>query len=102
MANMRIYTLWHRGDDDEAPWIIDAVDEYTIDNNCEFPPPYLKKREDINVRELILDVPEAAVRALFESPGVKATVVQEPSDDGGTAKNEQTVWKDPEPDFFDK
>ena len=59
MGNVRIYTLWHRGDDDEAPWIIDAVDEYTIDNNGEFPPPYLKKREDINVRELILDVPEA-------------------------------------------
>ena len=76
---MRIYTLWHRGDDDEAPWIIDAVDEYTIDNNGEFPPPYLKKREDINVRELILDVPEAAVHGLFDSPSVKATVVKEPS-----------------------
>ncbi len=74
---MRIYTLWHEGDDDEAPWIVDAVDEYTIDNNCEFPPPYLEKRADIHVRELIIDVPEGVVRALFTSPGVKATVVKE-------------------------
>jgi hypothetical protein len=71
---MILYTLWHRGDDDDAPWIIDAVDEYTVDNNCAFPPEYLKKREDILVRELIIDVPEAAVRALFEPPTVKATV----------------------------
>jgi hypothetical protein len=69
-----LYTLWHRGDDDDAPWMVDAVDEYTVDNNCEFPPGYLKHREDIHVRELILDVPEAAVRALFEPPTVKATV----------------------------
>ena len=79
MGTVRIYTLWHRGDGDDAPWIIDAVDEYTIDNNGEFPPPYLKKREDVNVRELILDVPEAAVRGLFDSPSVKATVVKEPA-----------------------
>jgi hypothetical protein len=46
---MLVYTLWHAGDDGEAPWIIDAVDEYTISNNCEFPPPYLKHRTDIDV-----------------------------------------------------
>lgn len=71
---MIVHTLWHRGDDNDAPWIVDAVDEYTLDNNCEFPPEYLKKREDINIRELIIDIPEAAVRALFEAPTVKATV----------------------------
>ena len=72
---MIIYTLWHRGDDDDVPWIVDAVDEYTVDNNCEFPPDYVRKRDDINVRELIIDVPEDAVRALFDSPGVKAKVI---------------------------
>ena len=72
---MRIYTLWHRGDDDDAPWIVDAVDEYTVDNNCELPPPYLEKRNDVNVRELVIDVPEKAVRSLFDAPAVKATVV---------------------------
>ena len=74
---MIIYTLWHAGDDNEAPWIVDAVDEYTVDNNCEFPPEYLKKRADILVRELVIDVPEDAVRALFEAPSVKATIVKE-------------------------
>lgn len=70
-----IHTLWHRGDGEDAPWIIDAVDEYTLDNNCEFPPDYLKKRADINVRELIIDVPEKAVRGLFDASSVKATVL---------------------------
>ncbi len=73
---MIVYTLWHAGDDGEAPWIVDAVDEYTVDNNCEFPPTYLKHREDIHVRELILEVPEKDVRALFEAPTVKATIVK--------------------------
>jgi len=71
---MIIYTLWHAGDDGEAPWIVDAVDEYTVDINCEFPPAYLKHREDILVRELIIEVPEKDVRALFEAPTVKATI----------------------------
>ncbi len=73
---MIVFTLWHRGDDDDAPWITDAVDKLTVDNNGEFPPDYVVKRNDINVRELILDVPEAAVRALFEAPSVKAVVVE--------------------------
>jgi hypothetical protein len=76
---MRIYTLWQResANDTEIPWIVDAVDAYTIDNNCEFPKPYLEKRENILVRELIIDIPEKAVRDLFDSPDVKATVVKE-------------------------
>ncbi len=74
---MRIYTLWHVGDDDDAPWIVDAVDEYTVDNNCEFPPPYAEKRSQPEHRELIIDVPEKAVRALFDSPEVKAEIVKE-------------------------
>ena len=77
---MKIWTLWHQGDDNDAPWIVDAIDEYTLDNNCEFPPPYLKQRESPLVRELIIDVPEAAVRALFDAPLVKAMVVNEPKE----------------------
>ena len=73
---MLIHTLWHRGDDNDAPWIVDAVDEYTLYNNGEYPPAYLKKREDINVRELIIDVPEKAVRALFDAPKVIAAIVE--------------------------
>jgi hypothetical protein len=73
---MRIYTLWHKSDDDSAPWIIAAVDEYTVDNNCEFPSDYRKQRENHLVRELIIDVPEKDVKALFDAPAVKASVVK--------------------------
>ncbi len=73
---MLIYTLWERENDKDTdiPWIVEAVDEYTIDNNCEFPADYLKKRESVNVREMVIDVPEDAVRNLFDSAHVKATV----------------------------
>ena len=27
---MKVYTLWHHGDDNDAPWIVDAVDELNI------------------------------------------------------------------------
>ena len=73
---MRIWTLWHQGDNGDIPWITDAVDEYTVDEN-DFPPPYLQKRADPLVRELIIDVPENAVRGLFEPPSVKATVIKD-------------------------
>ena len=74
---MRVYTLWHAGDDGDVPWILNAVDQYTIDNNCEFPPPYLTARADTQVREMIIDIPEDAVRALFSAPSVRATVIKE-------------------------
>lgn len=78
---MKIFTLWHRGDEnnvgEDAPWIVDAVDEYTIENHSGFPPAYVKKRALEEHRELIIDVPEKAVRALFDSPTVKAVVVEE-------------------------
>jgi len=74
---MRIYTLWHEGDDGDFPWIVDAVDQYTIDNNGECPPPYLARRADIQVREMVIDVPEEAVRKLFSPPHVRATIIKE-------------------------
>jgi hypothetical protein len=74
---MRVFTLWHEGDAGEIPWILAAVDQYTIDNNCEFPPPYLKHRADIHVREMIIDIPEVAVRALFSAPSVRGTVIRD-------------------------
>jgi len=75
---MRVYTLWSResADDTDIPWLVDAVDEYTIEENG-FQKTYLEKRDSPNVRELIIDIPEKAVRELFDSPGVKATVVKE-------------------------
>lgn len=69
---MMIWTLWHAADDEDLPWIGDAVDEYTVDENG-FPPEYVKKRAQPQYRELIIDVPDAAIRALFEPPVVKGT-----------------------------
>lgn len=89
---MRVYTLWHEGDPDEFPWILDAVDQYTVDSNGEFPPPYLKHRSDVLVRELIIDISDDAVRALFSAPTVKATVVRDAQRTGQESRTE------PEPD----
>ena len=74
---MIIHSLWHAGDDGHVPYLIDAVDEYTVDNNDAFPPEYLKRRANPLVRELIIDIPEKDVRALFDPPVVKATVRSE-------------------------
>lgn len=74
---MIIHTLWHAGSDGDVPSLIDAVDEYTVDSNDAFPPEYLKRRADPLVRELLIDVPAVAVRALFDPPVVKGTVKDE-------------------------
>jgi hypothetical protein len=89
---MRVYTLWHEGDPDEFPWILDAVDQYTVDSNGEFPPPYLKHRADVLVRELIIDISDDAVRALFSAPTVRATVIRDAQRTG------QESHTEPEPD----
>jgi hypothetical protein len=76
-ALMRVYTLWHEGDAGEVPWILDAVDQYTLNNSCEFPALYIRNRADTQVREMIIDIPEDAVRALFSVPSVKGTVIRD-------------------------
>jgi hypothetical protein len=76
---MRIYTLWSEVDVEEAgdcPYIVDAVDEYTIEAHGDFPPQYREKRGMPQNRELIIDVPEHAIRALFTSHMVIAEVVK--------------------------
>ncbi len=90
---MRVYMLWHEGDADEVPWIIDVVDQYTIDVDGEFPPPYLERRADIGVREMIVDIPEEAVRALFSAPVIRGLVVKDDSKDSPvTAKCTCGAW----------
>lgn len=89
---MRVYTLWHAGDDGEIPWLLNAVDQYTVDSNGEFPPPYLKHRADAQVQEMIIDIPEDAVRALFSAPTVRATVIKDAQRTGQESRTE------PEPD----
>lgn len=81
---MRLYTLWCNDDGSNIPWALDAVDEYTVENNGGFPQSYLANRKGPDVRELIIDVPESAVRALFEAPTVKGAIVK---DDGTLTKS---------------
>ncbi len=74
---MKIYTLWqHEGDETAMPWLVNAIDEYTIEENDGFTADYTKDRAKLNVREIILDVPDRAVTKLFQSPEVKATVCE--------------------------
>lgn len=69
---MRIHTLWHSGDDDEMPWMLDAVDEYTIDSNNGFPESYKEKLAKYpTARELIIEVPDDHVEKLFRAVIVK-------------------------------
>lgn len=73
---MKIYTLWkHEGDC--MPWLIDSVDEYTIDEHSGYPDDYEKKRNEPGVRELVLNFPDTAVVKLFQSPTVTATASEE-------------------------
>jgi hypothetical protein len=74
---MRIYTLWHEGQGGDLPWLVGAVDEYTVDENGGFPTAYAELRERVYHRELIIDVPQKAVSALFESPEVEAKAIKE-------------------------
>lgn len=68
------------GDQDECPTLLSAYDEYTFgvwngvpDFHAE-----LVAKADCEVRELIIEVPESAVRALFETPApIQATVVEQ-------------------------
>lgn len=62
---MRIRTLWAESEaDDELPWLVAAVDEYTIDAHNGLPDFY-KEQMLAEHRELIVDIPTEAVRALF-------------------------------------
>jgi hypothetical protein len=75
---MRIHTLWQHDGSDDVPWILDAVDEYTIENHSGLPPDYADKmKNNPALRELIIEIPEAAVRALFRPKAIKAEVVDE-------------------------
>lgn len=75
---MRIRTLWQHDGSDDAPWIIDAVDEFTEDAHNGLPAEYAEKlKKDPALRELIIEVPDEAITGLFTAKKVKANVVKE-------------------------
>lgn len=73
---MRIHTLWHEGDTDCMPYLIDAADEYLIDENGE-PESYIKHRLIRGVRELIIDIPDGTLKKLFSPLEVKGKVIDD-------------------------
>ena len=75
---MRITTLWEGGRLGDAPWLVSAYDEYTEEEHNGEPDFYKKLREeDPNRRELIIQIPDAAVNDLFKTPRVTATSTKE-------------------------
>ncbi len=65
---MKIWTLWHRGDEGMMPWLLDSYDEYTLEENGEVPPSYQANVDKYakDARELVLEIPDGAVRRIFE------------------------------------
>lgn len=79
---MEIRTIWEwSGDDSEMPWLVASVDEYTIEEHGCIPDFYSKELTD-GRRELVLIVPEKAVRDIFRAPKVVAV----PMNDAPRAK----------------
>ncbi len=71
---MMIWTLWEDPGDGDMPYLVDAYDEYTKENCGEVPPAYQAKiDEDPKRKELILEISEGAVRALWEPKKIKAS-----------------------------
>lgn len=72
---MKIYTLWGPSvEDDDIPWLVDSVDEYSIESIGGFPESYKKHVEEGKgqYRELIIEVPDKAVISIFAIPTLVA------------------------------
>jgi len=54
------------------PWLVDAVDEYTIDANDGLPESYTNSLKP-GYRELIINVSDEAVLKIFRVPATKGT-----------------------------
>lgn len=73
MADLKIRTIWEEGVDGDMPWLVAAVDEYTIEEHGGIPDFY-KKEMTKGRQELVITVPDKAVLKLFEVPVVEAKV----------------------------
>jgi hypothetical protein len=73
---MKIHTIWATENNPAEAWIIDAWDEYSIDNNKEGWDESLKRarHEYPHVRVIVLSVGGAAIMAAFDPPVVSASV----------------------------
>ena len=67
---MKIYTLWEEGGERELPWLVAAIDEYSVEE-CGWPEEYDKERHTKTSRtrrELVIEIPDSAVEQLFKPP----------------------------------
>lgn len=75
---MLLYILFRKAseDDTDMPWVVEATDEYSIDECNGFPEGYAKERAKPLTKEILVDVSDSAIEALFESPVVNGKVVK--------------------------
>ena len=71
---MIIYTLWAKSDAGELPYIIDAVDEYVVEETGDFPSVYQQRKDNPDVREVIITVPDNKIVALFTPPTIHGAI----------------------------
>jgi hypothetical protein len=72
---MRIFTVWEDAlNDTEMPWMVAAVDEYTVESHDGYPAEYksaLNAKGPGRRRELVIEISEVAVLKLFRPAVVK-------------------------------
>jgi hypothetical protein len=81
---MKIYTLWEEGDALDAPWLVAAVDEYTVEE-AGWPEDYAKEKDlkpnGRQRRELLIEFPDEQVTKIFKvlkAKDVKTEPVETP------------------------
>lgn len=79
---MKIHLLVERENTREAAsWVIDAVDEWTLDEHGgEYPPDFQDKlshlNEDLNRRVLIVEIPDNSLERIWDIPIVSGKVAE--------------------------
>lgn len=68
---MKVYMLWEQTEPNDGPYLIDAIDEYTIDAWGGWPDFFVAK-QNVHTRVLAVEVSDETVRNLFEIPVVTA------------------------------
>jgi hypothetical protein len=78
---VKITTAWADNEPLMVPDLVSAYTEYDFDEWGDVPKPHADavakaRGEGVEVRELVIEVPDEAVEALFATPTVTGTVVE--------------------------
>ena len=73
---VRLAFMGGPGNADDMPTVIEACDEYTEDAWNGIPDFFQEAldKDPVNVRQIIVEIPQSAVKALFEVPVVQGEV----------------------------